>query len=95
MSATADQLTDSAEPILLREDDQGVVTLTLNRPAQYNALSSAMLDALHDAEDKTQQELIAAERLGGHQTMGTPDAMEGITAFLEKRRPVFNKPQTG
>ena len=52
MSATADQLTDSAEPILLREDDQGVVTLTLNRPAQYNALSSAMLDALQAALDE-------------------------------------------
>ncbi|MCP4358695.1 MAG: enoyl-CoA hydratase [Chloroflexi bacterium] len=34
------------EPILLREDKNGVTTLTLNRPKQYNALSEAMLSAL-------------------------------------------------
>ena len=39
------------EPILLREDNQGVVTLTLNRPAHYNALSEAMLADLQDALD--------------------------------------------
>ena len=37
------------EPILLREDADGVCTLTLNRPDDYNALSDAMLDALHAA----------------------------------------------
>ncbi|HEX2725713.1 MAG TPA: enoyl-CoA hydratase [Beijerinckiaceae bacterium] len=39
------------EDILLREDDDGVVTLTLNRPAQFNALSEAMLAALQAALD--------------------------------------------
>jgi enoyl-CoA hydratase/carnithine racemase len=39
------------EPILLREDAGGVCTLTLNRPAQYNALSEAMLAALQDTLD--------------------------------------------
>lgn len=34
------------EPILLRNDAQGVAGLTLNRPAAYNSLSRAMLDAL-------------------------------------------------
>jgi enoyl-CoA hydratase/carnithine racemase len=32
--------------LVLREDKQGVATLTLNRPHQYNALSEAMLAAL-------------------------------------------------
>jgi len=32
---------------LLREDAGGIAFLTLNRPRQYNALSSALLDALH------------------------------------------------
>ena len=36
-------------PLLLRDDADGVATLTLNRPAQYNALSEGMLDALDDA----------------------------------------------
>ena len=54
MSATADQLT--SEAILLRSDNAGVTTLTLNRPAQYNALSGAMLDALQTALDNINQD---------------------------------------
>jgi len=34
------------EPVLLRESDDGVVTLTLNRPDKFNSLSDALLDAL-------------------------------------------------
>ena len=35
------------EPLLLQHrDDRGVVTLTLNRPQAFNALSEAMLAAL-------------------------------------------------
>lgn len=39
-------------PVLLSNlNDQGVLTLTLNRPEQFNALSEAMLDALqHELE---------------------------------------------
>ncbi|WP_414473578.1 enoyl-CoA hydratase [Microvirga sp. M2] len=36
----------SDEPILTRDEREGVVTLTLNRPGQYNALSEEMLRAL-------------------------------------------------
>jgi enoyl-CoA hydratase/carnithine racemase len=35
-------------PVLLREDDDGVAVLTLNRPRQYNALSRELLEALHE-----------------------------------------------
>jgi len=48
---TALKKVEEGEPILLRDDADGVATLTLNRPAQYNALSEAMLDALQDAFD--------------------------------------------
>lgn len=37
---------DPGEPILLREERDGCVTLRLNRPRQFNALSEALLDAL-------------------------------------------------
>ncbi len=50
-----------------------------------------MLEALRDAEDKTLDDLLAAERAALLATIGTPDANEGITAFVEKRRPVFNR----
>ena len=44
-------LPKSAEAILLREDRDGICTLTLNRPAQMNLLTSEMLQALQDALD--------------------------------------------
>ncbi len=49
MSTAAESL--SAEAVLLREDANGVATLTLNRPAQYNALNEALLEALEHALD--------------------------------------------
>lgn len=39
------------EPLLLQTRRGSVVTLTLNRPAQYNALSEALLAELHTALD--------------------------------------------
>ena len=39
----------SPEPLLLREDRDGICTLTLNRPQQMNLLTSGMLAALQDA----------------------------------------------
>lgn len=43
-------MADPAEPApLLRQDRDGVATLTLNRPAARNALSFALLEALRDA----------------------------------------------
>ncbi len=37
----------AASSLVLRSDAGGMATLTLNRPAQFNAISVAMLDALH------------------------------------------------
>lgn len=67
------------------------IALAEELAAQPRLAVRAMLQALHDCESKTLDELLAAERRGVHATMGTPDAMEGITAFLEKRKPVFNQ----
>ena len=39
------------DALVLRQDEAGVATLTLNRPKQYNALSQAMLGALQTALD--------------------------------------------
>jgi enoyl-CoA hydratase/carnithine racemase len=37
---------ETAPEVLLRHDEDGVATLTLNRPDQFNGLSEAMLEAL-------------------------------------------------
>jgi enoyl-CoA hydratase/carnithine racemase len=45
--------TESTEALVLRSQDaRGVVTLTLNRPQAFNALSEAMLEALQAALDR-------------------------------------------
>lgn len=49
-AATIDETLDEA-PRLLRDDRGAVTTLTLNRPAKMNALSSGMLDALQATLD--------------------------------------------
>jgi enoyl-CoA hydratase len=67
------------------------IALATELAAQPRLAVRGMLDALHDCEHKTLDELLAAERAAVHATMGTPDAREGMMAFIEKRRPVFNQ----
>ena len=65
MDTSTDHITPAA--VLLRRDRDGIATLTLNRPAQYNALSKDLLSSLqHEldqvAEDEaTRVVIIAAE----------------------------------
>ncbi len=42
----------ATEPLLLRQDHGGVVTLTLNRPAQFNSLSRALVSELQGELDR-------------------------------------------
>ncbi|MEN4397961.1 enoyl-CoA hydratase [Mycolicibacterium senegalense] len=52
-------------PLLQDRDDRGVVTLTLNRPQAFNALSEAMLTALGEAvEALAEDETVRAVVLG-------------------------------
>ena len=46
----------SDEPVLLREDRDGIAWLTMNRPQQMNLLTSAMLEALQQAFDAIAQD---------------------------------------
>jgi enoyl-CoA hydratase/carnithine racemase len=45
-----------ADPVLLREDRDGITTLTLNRPASYNLLTSELIDALQSAFNAIEQD---------------------------------------
>ena len=46
----------SDQAVLLREDREGICTLTMNRPQQMNLLTSEMLSALQDAFDSIKNE---------------------------------------
>lgn len=49
-------MSDASTPLLLTRDARGVVTLTLNRPTAFNALSEALLHALQGALDALAQD---------------------------------------
>ncbi|MBY5925177.1 enoyl-CoA hydratase [Halomonas denitrificans] len=49
MSASPSALPANDDAAVVRHDDRGIVHLTLNRPASFNALSQDMLTALDDA----------------------------------------------
>ncbi|HYX90259.1 MAG TPA: enoyl-CoA hydratase [Myxococcaceae bacterium] len=51
MSVTRAAVAEDA-PLLLRSDQEGIATLTLNRPAARNALSLALMSAIQDALDQ-------------------------------------------
>ena len=76
----------------LAELKDRAIQLAVDLAGQPRLAVRGMLAALHDAEHKTVDELLVAERAAVHATMGTPDAAEGMKAFLEKRPPVFNQP---
>ena len=53
---------DTTAPLVLREDEDGLVTLRLNRPLQFNALSEAMLAALQDSFKELEGTFAAAQQ---------------------------------
>ncbi|HMK14403.1 MAG TPA: enoyl-CoA hydratase [Burkholderiales bacterium] len=56
MTSAATVPASPAEPQLLRTDNNGITTLTLNRPGQFNALSSVLLNELQSALDAVAKE---------------------------------------
>lgn len=51
----------------------------------------SMLECLVGSESKSLAESLRDERRAVHATLGTPDQLEGMRAFAEKRKPVFNR----
>jgi enoyl-CoA hydratase/carnithine racemase len=52
---------------------------------------AGVLRSVVGAGEKPLEDGIAEERRAVLETMGTPDQREGMQAFLEKRKPRFNR----
>jgi enoyl-CoA hydratase len=52
---------------------------------------ASMMKVLVNSSDKNLDELLLAERKAVHENNNTKDSKEGMMAFLEKRKPEFNK----
>ena len=59
-----------------------------NQPAKAVA---SMMKVLINSSDRSLKELIEEERQAVKDNSGTKDSLEGMTAFLEKRKPIFNQ----
>ena len=59
--------------------------------AQPRLAIKGMLDTIVGFESKGMAESLLDERAAVHLTRGTADSQEGMRAFLEKRKPVFNQ----
>ncbi len=56
MTAIVKEARESAAPLVLREDRDGVAWLTMNRPAQRNALSLALMEAMQTELDRVRND---------------------------------------
>ena len=52
---------------------------------------ASMMKVLVNSSEKNLEELLLAERAAVHENNNTKDSQEGMLAFLEKRKPQFNK----
>lgn len=71
---------------------QRAIDLGEELAAQPRQAVATMLRCLVSSVDKTLAESLLDERAAVHATLGSPDMVEGLTAFMEKRRPQFNLP---
>ena len=77
----------------LEELKDRAIRLAEELAAQPALAVRGVMEVAVGSEDRSLEDLLQAERAAVHNTFGTPDQMEGIAAFLEKRKPVFNQTQ--
>ena len=75
----------------LAELKDRALALAQELAAQPALAVRGILEVIVGSDDKDMDELLQAERKAVMQTMGTADQKEGMMAFLEKRKPVFNQ----
>ena len=69
---------------------QRAIDLAEELAAMPRLAVASMLRCLVTADDKPLEVSLHDERAAVHETLGTPDQIEGMIAFREKRQPTFN-----
>ena len=75
----------------IAELKQRAIALAHELAAQPALAVRGMLEAIVGSESRTLEENLQAERRSVQENSGTKDQIEGMMAFLEKRKPVFNQ----
>ena len=75
----------------LRELKDKALQLAEELAAMPATAVHAMMSVLVNSDSKSLEQLLYAEREAVRTTRGTADSKEGMSAFLEKRDPVFNQ----
>ncbi len=77
----------------LEELKQRAIDLAHELASQPAAAVKGVMNVVVGSEDRDLSTLLKAEGDAVMATFGTPDQQEGMLAFLEKRKPIFNLPQ--
>ncbi len=75
----------------LKELKSAAVSLAHELASQPAQAVKSMMSVLVNSSDRKLEELLQEERRAVHENSGTKDSQEGMIAFLEKRKPEFNK----
>ena len=75
----------------IAELKERAITLAEELASMPRLAVKSVLDAVIGYEAKSLQESLSDERRAVHANARTPDAKEGMMAFIEKRAPVFNQ----
>ena len=75
----------------LEELKSAAVSLAHELASQPAQAVKSMMSVLVNSSDRELEDLLKAERQAVRDNSGTKDSQEGMIAFLEKRKPEFNK----
>ena len=79
------------ELVPLEQSKEWAQTLDVELAAQARSAVKGALDTVVNSDSKTLKQSIEDEKQASKNTLNTPDWQEGMAAFAEKRRPVFNQ----
>ena len=77
----------------LEELKQRAIDLAHELASQPAAAVKGVMNVVVGSKDRDLSTLLKAEGDAVMATFGTPDQQEGMLAFLEKRKPIFNQPR--